>query len=860
MSLIHYANLDAHRYDFLMKNVFYELSPMRQYLAIAKKALDNQKISLRWEEVNVKEFPKGRGKGKKFDGIPIRLLPLSEEDGSKEEDDYYTYEKFFNAREIFDSEEFRGGAITVHGSYDEKNLIIVSRLPGEPRIFLKPNTYTLFRQQQALYALQNTPHKGHMPLLMLMEGIDFLDWPGIGRTSIDKWFRLNNTRSPGTSEQREFVEIALSTPDFAILEGPPGSGKTTAICELVLQAVLRGQRILLVASTHVAVDNVLERLKDEPSVIPVRIGREGVVSRDIEPYILGNAVETERERLIKFLRSQERTSSQDYLLESLEGESGKGIIEKLILDSANLVCGTTIGILQHPAIKARQRQEPIFDMMILDEASKTTFQEFLVPALYARKWILSGDVRQLSPYVEIEEMEGNIDGLMEEDDIKNACVDVFLSSGSNGKSTRDLRKSLVCSDGIDSSFYLKQAEANQVNVFELPETRSLTPQDALNLLGAGICLGSAEGIAANERFLPGDFMTLRGNVPSLPIWEARNSFWEKRCNRGSGQDDERPRWEKEVAWRLVRQFELRRTPNNPKIARYGDEVKTLLPVFDKAEDARNLTMDIDRIRRMALPAVIELLQEGFERGPGKKRGCALTDGIPSNVLSPRHVVLMYQQRMHPDISSFPREHIYLNEDGEPMGLIDPPDMEERRKWGYTRYGGKRRVWIDVPPTGVRRKNRNPAEARMLMNEYRKFLKWAQHNKREDGKPWKVAVLTFYRAQERLLSLNFQRLFKSTNWRHFKDPHRATVIQVCTVDRFQGHEADVIFLSFARTGGVGFLDCVNRLNVALTRARYQLVILGNRRNFAHPKKPEILRTLAEDTPTHLIYGDDMKEED
>jgi len=49
----------------------------------------------------------------------------------------------------------------------------------------------------------------------------------------------------------------MSTPNFMFLEGPPGSGKTTAISELIYQLLIRNKRVLLVASTHVAVDNDL---------------------------------------------------------------------------------------------------------------------------------------------------------------------------------------------------------------------------------------------------------------------------------------------------------------------------------------------------------------------------------------------------------------------------------------------------------------------------------------------------------------------------------------------------------------------------------------------------------------------------
>ena len=58
---------------------------------------------------------------------------------------------------------------------------------------------------------------------------------------------------------------------------------------------------------------------------------------------------------------------------------------------------TTIGILQHPDIKSGGHASPDFDVLIVDEASKTPFQEFLVPALLAKRWIIVGDPKQLLP-------------------------------------------------------------------------------------------------------------------------------------------------------------------------------------------------------------------------------------------------------------------------------------------------------------------------------------------------------------------------------------------------------------------------------------------------------------------------------
>lgn len=93
----------------------------------------------------------------------------------------------------------------------------------------------------------------------------------------------------------------------------------------------------------------------------------------------------------------------------------------------------------------------------------------------------------------------------------------------------------------------------------------------------------------------------------------------------------------------------------------------------------------------------------------------------------------------------------------------------------------------------------------------------------NGQSWhsaeRVRIITFY--SEQVAQIN--RLLLEAN---------ITGVTVATVDSSQGSEADLVIVSFVRSKGlgrqdsVGFLADNRRLNVALTRARYQLVCVGN----------------------------------
>jgi ATP-dependent RNA/DNA helicase IGHMBP2 len=91
------------------------------------------------------------------------------------------------------------------------------------------------------------------------------------------------------------------------------------------------------------------------------------------------------------------------------------------------------------------------------------------------------------------------------------------------------------------------------------------------------------------------------------------------------------------------------------------------------------------------------------------------------------------------------------------------------------------------------------------------------------RPLKIGIISPYRAQINYLKDEVEhrhRLHELQNQRH---------LSVGTVDSFQGQERDVIYISLVRSneqGEIGFLSDIRRMNVAMTRARKKLVIVGD----------------------------------
>ena len=754
-----------------------------------------------------------------------------------------------NTKEIFTKKSFtrEDGIRIIEQNEDENYFILIIEIESD-LIYLKPDINQLQQQFYALRNLKEKPLKEHMPILELFGSPDNSNWNQLYRSKEYDWKILTDNDKDGVDEQREFVSKGIQTKDFALMEGPPGSGKTTTIIELIMQFTAEGKRVLLCSATHAAIDNVIERIKGrykdvcDKEIVPVRISRfEKPVKENVRPYLLKNICNKYREDIYKKLsKTKNQTPSQKLFKDSIQVENiniERGTkyepdsIDQLILDSANLVAGTMIGILQHPDIKAN-KQGASFDVLIVDEASKVTFSDFIVPALHAKKWILVGDVKQLSPYVEDGYVSENIATLIDKETQKVIVKQFELKLKLDDKRYDDLLKIYFTESDIESEFQDLRNEYKSLLFKKV--TNSVSNNDALEMNGADVlvCINSlkvkeflAKNIFVKTISINGSFKR------ELEFTHRQKYLHNKELPEFTSKDEE---WSEMVSSRLNQSFSFRNAEGFENIDK---ELTYLIP--NKIEES------INQIKRLVFPSILEILQNGIGKRNEYVRPTVMTMGFSDWHKKSRFTSLTYQHRMHQDIAKTSKENFYEN------NLETANTVLEDRGWKYN-LKEPSVIWIhDNDRTGNRKGERiiNPTEANNIERELEKFLNWAKNNPKPNGEKYEVAVLTFYLNQETELRKRIRKITKQCFFSKFHKDN--TDIFLYTVDKFQGQEADFVLLGFTKCSPNAFYSSPNRLNVALTRAKHKLYLFGNK-PYLKKSKLNALRDLATNFQSIIRY--------
>lgn len=256
---------------------------------------------------------------------------------------------------------------------------------------------------------------------------------------------LNEPLLKNQPKQLDAVAKAVSARDIALIQGPPGTGKTTVIAEIIWQTLLAepDAKILVTSQTNLAVDNALERLKGKKLVRPIRIGNldkfedEGKFYSDKrmnewmsskpnskeESQNAENAIAQWINNII--MRCSEDEQYKDVVEKWKKGLTAKNSLIKTTFSSEYLQhvnvfaatcseCGSKnfSEVYQSMFLKNKEIQgDPEFDLVIMDEASKATPPELVLPLTLGKRVVIIGDHKQLPPMIDEKEFSESLEAV-----------------------------------------------------------------------------------------------------------------------------------------------------------------------------------------------------------------------------------------------------------------------------------------------------------------------------------------------------------------------------------------------------------------------------------------------------------------
>lgn len=539
------------------------------------------------------------------------------------------------------------------------------------------------------------------------------------------------------SGKRRAVESALGVSDILLVEGPPGTGKTDLIAEIVVQSLRErpNSRILIVSQTHVAVDNALARLEQAGISEVVRLGHpdDPRVDKTVRHMLLNQKMTRWADGI--------RRNAQRYL-EKVAGEHD--------LDVRHLRAALS---LQQLASVIREREE--------------------VRREIDRRASSNGVTSKLATSLEIVEDDGDLQERV--NDLATGYNQLYADAVAHLAGDLTLAPYLTADDALEAADAILGASASARRLLALVElqaewlqrTRS-DSQLAEAFLGtaqviAGTCIGFVGQAAVRNLEID---LCILDEASKATATEALVPLSRSRRAVLVGDTNQLPPQEEE----LLRSNEI--------LAEHGIDSElvqeTLFKWFAERLPAHSKFLLRDQYR-MIRP-IGDMVSTCFYRG---------------ELNSPKNEGLLGYEML-----------------GKPVLWLDTSQLGDQRR-------------EDRGPGGVSYANR--AEARIVVTRLETLenaIEKGVVRPTGAGGVLEVLLIAPYRRQV----AEMQRRLSSAHFKRLR-------IDVLSVDAVQGRQCDVAIFSVTRSNArmnLGFLGAEHwrRINVAVSRARYGLTIVGD----------------------------------
>jgi ATP-dependent RNA/DNA helicase IGHMBP2 len=243
---------------------------------------------------------------------------------------------------------------------------------------------------------------------------------------IDKVEKVKCANIHLNERQQLAVAHCLACKDLAIVHGPPGTGKTTTVVEIILQEVKRCRKVLACGPSNISVDNMLDKLVFS-GVKCCRIGHPSRVLEHLHNYTLDalvmqtNSYQIARQAVADYNQLIQKIyickNKSDRLCLTIQAKKLKKDNKKYYAKAVEEVLSTAKVILCTNASAGdkfiakfyEQNSKRPFDVCVIDECAQATEPSSWIPLIFSRKLIIAGDHRQLEPT--IKSLQASHDGL-----------------------------------------------------------------------------------------------------------------------------------------------------------------------------------------------------------------------------------------------------------------------------------------------------------------------------------------------------------------------------------------------------------------------------------------------------------------
>ncbi|WP_233706231.1 DEAD/DEAH box helicase [Helicobacter felis] len=592
---------------------------------------------------------------------------------------------------------------------------------------------------------------------------------------------------PPTPNQKEAIKIALNTPDIAIIQGPPGTGKTTlinAICERLYEEYDPEcmKSVLVCAHGHDATINVCNRLEVGGLPTPKFGNKKGEDSTPIEKEFLEWS-------------------------QTLAKESKKEILnfsqKEKILEIENAL--------------ERYRRSPIDPLSLLDFIEGRIWH--LDKSLHSQLEILK---EKLTPKPADLDQRSSIYALRTtpksfEDDGMARNQDLLYSAYKDALS--ESQKEL-----------LQEREPNLQEIKALQEhllacftpaphfSKAKRNQDLEDFVEQVLdSLKSRTTLDRTSRILI-EYVQRLENNPDMNFFKDY-SFVSAST---TGQSDKVIEFKKTSCFDTVIIDEAAKISPLDLLIVMVLAKKRIILVGDHRqlphEKDEEITQEILRNEDVSVRGRIEEMISESMFSLLKKRAIFL-EKIDEKK---RQITLSNQYRTHPILGKFVSD-VFYEQHGE--GFQSPLDATHFAHH-LDFLENKPCAWIDIKITeGIEKRSKTSLYREAEVDCIMKLLSQCK----EENPNLSFGVITFYRAQKDRLEQRLQTLLPQDQ-----------MPRIGTVDSFQGMEFDIVFLSAVRTSAgrsFGFLKCVNRLCVSMSRQKKALIVVGELDFYKSPKAQE-----------------------